>query len=184
MIIPYMSRWVWSWWGKRWCMCALYKHVLYMHALQNSHKTWKCKIVKASSYWSFGVKQQSLTSLLIYQTLFLVVFEYFYDVYLFEIKHVCNLNWPKWPSEVLSYKWRKLGIIYFILDTKISEESVFKQVYSSTCSTKELSISMTTILHVVKEGLLSYCDKVYSLRTHYSDSEPTNIFSFSVMLRA
>jgi hypothetical protein len=61
-----------------------------------------------------------------------------------------------------SDKWRKLGIIYFILDTKISEESVFKQVYSSTCSTKELSISMTTILHVVKEGLLSYCDQVYS----------------------
>jgi hypothetical protein len=38
-----------------------------------------------SSYCSFGVKQQSLTSLLIYQTLFLVVFEYFYDAYLFEI---------------------------------------------------------------------------------------------------
>ena len=33
---------------------------------------------------------------------------------------------------------------------------------SSTCSTKELSITMTTILHAVKGGLLSYCDKVYS----------------------
>jgi hypothetical protein len=32
----------------------------------------------------------------------------------------------------------------------------------STCSTKELSITMTKILHAVKEGLLSYCDKVYS----------------------
>ena len=52
--------------------------------------------------------------------------------------------------------------MYFILDTKISEESVFKQVYSSTCSTKELSKSMTTMLHAVKGGLLSYCDKVYS----------------------
>ena len=52
--------------------------------------------------------------------------------------------------------------MYFILDTKISEESVFKQVYSSTCSTKELSISMTTMLHAVKGGLISYCDKVYS----------------------
>jgi hypothetical protein len=41
--------------------------------------------ISSSSYWSFGVKQQSLTSLLIYQTLFLVVFEYLYDVYLFEI---------------------------------------------------------------------------------------------------
>jgi hypothetical protein len=41
--------------------------------------------ISSSSYCSFGVKQQSLTSLLIYQTLFLVVFEYFYDVYLFEI---------------------------------------------------------------------------------------------------
>ena len=33
---------------------------------------------------------------------------------------------------------------------------------SSTCSTKELSITMTTILHAVNGGLLSYCDKVYS----------------------
>ena len=33
---------------------------------------------------------------------------------------------------------------------------------SSTCSTKELSITMITILHAVKRGLLSYCDKVYS----------------------
>ena len=33
---------------------------------------------------------------------------------------------------------------------------------SSTCSTKELSISMTKIVHAVKGGLLSYCDKVYS----------------------
>jgi hypothetical protein len=48
------------------------------------------------------------------------------------------------------------------LDIKISEESVFKQVYSSTCSTIELSTSMTKILHAVKGGLLSYCDKVYS----------------------
>ena len=48
------------------------------------------------------------------------------------------------------------------MDTTISEESVFKQVYSSTCSTNELSIRMTKILHAVKGGLLSYCDKVYS----------------------
>ena len=47
------------------------------------------------------------------------------------------------------------------MDTKSSEESVFKKVHSSTCSTKELSISMTKILHAVK-GLLSYCNKVYS----------------------
>ena len=33
---------------------------------------------------------------------------------------------------------------------------------SSTCSTKELSIIMTKMLHAVKGGLLSYCDKVYS----------------------
>ena len=33
---------------------------------------------------------------------------------------------------------------------------------SSTCSTKDLSITMTTILHAVNGGLLSYCDKVYS----------------------
>jgi hypothetical protein len=30
---------------------------------------------------------------------------------------------------------------------------------SSTCSTKELSITMTKIVHAVKGGLLSYCDK-------------------------
>ena len=45
---------------------------------------------------------------------------------------------------------------------QITEESVFRQLYSSTCSTKELSITMTTILHAVKGGLLSYCDKVYA----------------------
>jgi hypothetical protein len=33
---------------------------------------------------------------------------------------------------------------------------------SSTCSTKELSITMTKIVHAVKGGLLSYCEKVYS----------------------
>jgi hypothetical protein len=33
---------------------------------------------------------------------------------------------------------------------------------SSTCSKKELSITMTKILHAVKGGLQSYCDKVYS----------------------
>ena len=33
---------------------------------------------------------------------------------------------------------------------------------SSTCSTNELSITMTKILHAVIGGLLSYCDKVYS----------------------
>jgi hypothetical protein len=41
-------------------------------------------------------------------------------------------------------------IVYFILDTKISEGSVFREVYSSTCSTKELSITMTKIVHAVK----------------------------------
>jgi hypothetical protein len=48
--------------------------------------------ISSSSYCSFGVKQQSLTSLLIYQTLFLVVFENLYDVYLFEIKHVPRVH--------------------------------------------------------------------------------------------
>ena len=32
---------------------------------------------------------------------------------------------------------------------------------SSTCSTKELSITTTKIVHAVKGGLLSCCDKVY-----------------------
>jgi hypothetical protein len=53
-----------------------------MHALQNSPKTWQRKIVKV-----FGF------AVLIYQTLSIVVFEYVDDVYVFEIKHVCKLNW-------------------------------------------------------------------------------------------
>jgi hypothetical protein len=46
----------------------------------------------------------------------------------------------------------------------MSEESIFRPYIpvSSTCSTKELLITMTKILHAVKGGLLSYCDKVYS----------------------
>jgi hypothetical protein len=55
--------------------------------------------ISSSSYFSFDVKQQSLTSLLIYQTL-----------------------------QQKNYR---------------------------------VSISMTKIVHVVKGGLLSYCDKVY-----------------------
>jgi hypothetical protein len=51
--------------------------------------------------------------LLIYQTLFFVVFEYFYDVYLFEIKHVCKLNWTKRLFEVLSFSVRRLLSITF-----------------------------------------------------------------------
>ena len=65
--------------------------------------------IPSSSYCSFGVKQQSLTSLLCYQTLFLTVFEYFYEVYLFEIK----LNWLKRPSEVLSFSVHRLLSITF-----------------------------------------------------------------------
>jgi hypothetical protein len=33
---------------------------------------------------------------------------------------------------------------------------------SSTCSTKELPITMIKIFRAVKGGLLSYCDKVYA----------------------
>jgi hypothetical protein len=69
--------------------------------------------ISSSSYCSFGVKQQSLTSLLIYQTLFILVFEYVDDIYLFEIKHVCKLNWPKPLSEVLSFSVRRLLSITF-----------------------------------------------------------------------
>jgi hypothetical protein len=48
-------------------------------------------------------------------TLFLVVFEYVYDAYLFEMKHVCKLNWTKRPSEVLSFSVRRLLSIAFHL---------------------------------------------------------------------
>jgi hypothetical protein len=51
-----------------------------------------------------------------------------------------------------------LWIIYFILDTKISEESVFKLIQQKNY---RVSISITKIVHAVKGGLLSYCDKVY-----------------------
>ena len=36
---------------------------------------------------------------------------------------------------------------------------------SSTCSTKELSITMTKMLHAVKGGLLSYCEKYIHMVT-------------------
>ena len=52
-----------------------------------------------------------------------------------------------------------MWIIYFILDTKISEESVFKLVQQKNY---RVSTSMTKISHAVKGWLLSYCDKVYS----------------------
>ena len=52
-----------------------------------------------------------------------------------------------------------MWIIYFIVDTKISEESVFKLVQQKNY---RVSTSMTKIVHAVKGGLLSYCDKVYS----------------------
>jgi hypothetical protein len=118
------------------------KNLLFPRTLVN---LTKILILTKKTFWqitshschSFGVKQQPLTSLLflIYQTLFLVVFEYFYDDYLFEIKHV--------------FKFKS------ILNRYIPG--------SSTCSKKELSITMTIILHAAKGGLQSYCDKVYSL---------------------
>ena len=64
--------------------------------------------ISSSSYCSFGVKQQSLTSLLIYQTLFLVVFEYFYGVYLFEINSLAIRRTMK--NEVR--KWSALTVIF------------------------------------------------------------------------
>ena len=69
--------------------------------------------ISSSSYCLFAVKKQSLTSLLIYQAIFLVVFDYFYDAYLFEIKHVCKFNWPKRQSKVLSFSVRRLLSITF-----------------------------------------------------------------------
>jgi hypothetical protein len=50
-------------------------------------------------------------------------------------------------------------------NSKIQKKNQYLDRYipgSSTCSTKELSITMTKMLHAVKGGLLSYCDKVYS----------------------
>ena len=48
-------------------------------------------------------------------------------------------------------------MIYFILGTKFQ-----KNQYLDYLLNKELSITMTKILHAVKGGLQSYCDKVYS----------------------
>ena len=53
----------------------------------------------------------------------------------------------------------ELSTLYWI--PTFQKNQLFKQVYSSTCSAKELSIGMTTIVHAVNGGLLSYCDKVY-----------------------
>jgi len=44
----------------------------------------------------------------------------------------------------------------------------YKERYTegvSTCPTKELFINMANILSAVKEGLQSYCNKVYSHRS-------------------
>ena len=66
-----------------------------------------------------------------------------------------------------SNKWRKLWFIYFILDTKISEESVFKLVQQKNY---RVSISMTKILYAVKGGLYyhtvtKYIHLVTSIKT-------------------
>ena len=56
----------------------------------------------------------------------------------------------------------ELSTLYWIL--KFQKNQYLERCIpcSSTCSTKELSITMTKILHAFKESLLSYCDKVYS----------------------
>jgi hypothetical protein len=68
-----------------WYVFARRKGLKIYFFFTNSLNYVKYFLISSSSYCSFGVKQQLLTSLLIHQTLFLVVFEYFYDVYLFEI---------------------------------------------------------------------------------------------------
>jgi hypothetical protein len=70
-----------------------------------------------------------------------------------------------------SWKYQVLHIVRLALNNNHShhylqfQKNQYLDRYipgSSTCSTKELSITMTKILHAVKGGLLSYCDKVYS----------------------
>jgi hypothetical protein len=74
-----------------------------------------------------------------------VVFEYFYDVYLFEIKHVCKLNWPKRPSELLSVSVRRLLKVTNIrcfMQIKCSEqEARFKKIgYNVVISEKNSNV--------------------------------------------
>ena len=62
----------------------------------------------------------------------------------------------------LSSKSEDLPCLYWI--PKL-HKNPYKQRYiagSSSCSTKELSITLTKILSAVKEGLQKYCDTVYS----------------------
>ena len=56
----------------------------------------------------------------------------------------------------------ELSTLYWILKFQKNQYLDRCIPCSSTCSTKELSITMTKILHAFNEGLLSYCDKVYS----------------------
>jgi hypothetical protein len=68
-------------------------------------------------------------------------------------------------GRVTSHKNSKIlkNSIFNFFFSKIQKKNQYLDKYipgSSTCSTKELSITMTKILHAVKGGLLSYCDKV------------------------
>ena len=70
-----------------------------------------------------------------------------------------------------SDKWRKLWMIYFILDTKISEESIFRQVYLQLVYlfNKELSITMTIKFCMQsKEGYNHTVIKSIHLVQHHS----------------
>ena len=71
-----------------------------------------------------------------------MVFEYFYDIYVFEVKHVCKLNWPKRPSEVLSFSVRRLlsitfhiNIFFFLETAKPNALTILRyQVLGLFCS--------------------------------------------------
>ena len=56
----------------------------------------------------------------------------------------------------------KLSTLYWIPEFQKNQYLDRYIPVSSTYSTKTLSITMTPVVHAVKGGMLSYCDKVYS----------------------
>ena len=56
----------------------------------------------------------------------------------------------------------KLSTLYWIPEIQKNQYLDRYISGSSTYSTNKLSITMTPVVHAVKGGMLSYCDKVYS----------------------
>ena len=65
-------------------------------------------------------------------------------------------------NNLINEEYNDLPTLYWIPRLRNNPYRERHITSSSTCSTKELLITMTKILSAVKEGLQSYCYKVYS----------------------